>query len=163
MAADGTWGIDLTLAEPGIYRMIADFTAIVGGQEVAATLGSDLTVAGNYAPRALPAAGRVASADGFSVAYGGTPRTDSTQPMLIAVVGADRKQAALDPYLGAFGHLVVMRQGDLAYVHVHPETQLVDGQVKFWLTMPSAGTYRLFFDFQVAGKVHTAAWTAVIG
>jgi hypothetical protein len=82
--------------------------------------------------------------------------------MLMAVVGADHKVATLEPYLGAFGHLVVMRRGDLAYVHVHPETQLVAGQVRFWLAMPSAGTYRLFFDFQVAGKVHTAAWTTVI-
>ena len=55
-----------------------------------------------------------------------------------------------------------MREGDLAYVHVHPEAQLVDGKVKFWLAMPSAGSYRMFFDFQVAGKVHTAAWTAVV-
>jgi hypothetical protein len=162
MAADGTWGIDLTLAEPGIYRMIADCTAIVGGRPVATTLGGDLTVAGNYAPRMLPAPVRAVSTDGFAVGYEGTPRTDSTQPMLIGVAGADRRPAALEPYLGAFGHLVVMRQGDLAYVHVHPETQLVDGKVKFWLAMPSTGTYRLFFDFQVAGQVHTAAWTAVI-
>ncbi len=159
MAADGTWGIDLTLAEPGIYRMIADFTAIVGGQQIAATLGGDLTVAGNYAPQALPAPGRSAGTDGFSVSYEGTPDTKATQPVLMTVTGADGKIAKLEPYLAAFGHLVVMREGDLAYVHVHPEAALVDGKVKFWLTAPSSGRYRMFFDFQVAGKVHTAAWT----
>ena len=68
----------------------------------------------------------------------------------------------VEPYLGAFGHLVVLRQGDTGYVHVHPETQLVDGKVKFWLAAPSPGTYRMFFDFQVAGKVSTAAWTVVV-
>ena len=26
----------------------------------------------------------------------------------------------LQPYLGAFGHLVALRSGDLAYLHVHP-------------------------------------------
>lgn len=26
----------------------------------------------------------------------------------------------LQPYLGAYGHLVALRQGDLAYLHVHP-------------------------------------------
>jgi hypothetical protein len=162
MAANGTWGVDLTLAEPGSYRMIADFTAIVGGSQLAVTLGGDLTVAGSYAPRALPAPVRTASTDGFAVAYDGTPRTDSTQPMLIAVAGADRRPAVLEPYLGAFGHLVVLRLGDLAYVHVHPEPRLIDGKVKFWLVMPSAGSYRMFFDFQVAGRVHTAAWTTVL-
>lgn len=163
MAADGTWGIDLTLAEPGIYRMIADFTAIVGGQQIAATLGGDLTVAGNYRPRALPAPAQAVATEGFTVTYAGTPSTESTQPIMVGVAGADGGPARLEPYLGTFGHLVVMRQGDLAYVHVHPEAQLVDGKVKFWVAMPSTGTYRLFFDFQVAGKVHTAAWTAAVG
>ena len=157
MAPDGTWGIDLTLAEPGVYRMIADFTAVVGGSPVATTLGTDLTVAGDYAPRALPAPDPTDSTDGFTVGYEGKPSTGATQPILVGVT-----PGTLEPYLGAYGHLVVLRQGDLAYVHVHPEPQLVDGKVKFWLALPSAGTYRMFFDFQVAGKVHTAAWTAQI-
>ena len=159
MAPDGTWSIDLTLAEPGIYRMIADFTAVVGGQQVATTLGGDLTVAGDYAPRALPAPARNAATDGFQVTYEGSPNTQSTQPIMVGVKGGDGRNAVLERYLGSFGHLVVMRDGDLAYVHVHPEAELVDGKLKFWLAAPSAGTYRMFFDFQVAGKVHTAEWT----
>lgn len=162
MAPDGTWSIDLTLAQPGIYRMIADFTAIVGGQQVAAALGSDLTVAGAYAPTPLPAPANTVNAGGFNVTYEGAPDTKSVQPILMSVTGPDRKPAALQPYLGAFGHLVMIRQGDLGYVHIHPELQLVDGKVKFWLTAPSQGTYRMFFDFQVAGRVHDAAWTVTI-
>ncbi|MBU2668569.1 hypothetical protein KOI35_34155 [Actinoplanes bogorensis] len=162
MAADGTWGIDLTLAQPGIYRMVADFTAIVGGQQIATTLGGDLTVAGDYTPVALPAAQRTDKSSGFTVAYEGTPDTKATQPVLVSVTGADGRPAKLDPYLGTFGHLVVMREGDVAYLHVHPETTLVDGKVKFWLTAPSSGNYRMFFDFQVAGQVHTAAWSLTV-
>ncbi|GIF19533.1 hypothetical protein BJ973_006578 [Actinoplanes tereljensis] len=162
MAADGTWGIDLTLAQPGIYRMIADFTAVVGGTPIATTLGTDLTVAGNYAPVALPAPVKAVAADGFAVGYEGMPSTKSTQPLLLSVAGPDHQAAVLEPYLGAYGHLVVLRAGDLAYVHVHPEAQLVDGKVKFWLAVPSSGTYRMFFDFQVAGQVHTAAWTVEV-
>ncbi|WP_433374164.1 hypothetical protein ACQPZX_03380 [Actinoplanes sp. CA-142083] len=162
MGADGSWGIDLMLAQPGIYRMIADFTALVGGKPVATTLGSDLTVAGDYAPTALPAPAHAVAADGFAVGYEGTPDVQSTQPILVSVAGPDRRPAMLEPYLGAYGHLVVLRDGDLAYVHVHPETTLADGKVKFWLSVPSSGTYRMFFDFQVAGQVHTAAWTVEV-
>jgi hypothetical protein len=162
MAPDGTWSIDLALAQPGIYRMIADFTAIVGGQPVAAALGSDLTVAGSYAPATLPAPARTTRTQGFAVTYEGTPTTQSIQPLLMTVTGSDGRPAALQPYLGAFGHLVMIRQGDLGYVHIHPEAQLVDGKVKFWLTAPSPGTYRMFFDFQVAGRVREAAWTVVV-
>ncbi|BCY05466.1 hypothetical protein [Actinoplanes sp. L3-i22] len=157
MADDGTWSIDLTLAQPGIYRMIADFTALVGGQQIATTLGTDLVVAGDYAPQALPAAGNTATVAGLTVTYEGKPDTKAVQPMLMTVTGG-----AVEPYLGAFGHLVVLRQGDVAYLHVHPEQQLVDGKVKFWVTAPSAGDYRMFFDFQVAGQVHTAEWTLTV-
>ncbi|GIE86528.1 hypothetical protein [Actinoplanes regularis] len=160
MSADGSWGIDLTLAEPGSYRMIADFTALVGGQQVATTLGSDLTVAGDYTPKPLPAPERTTTATaGLTVTYEGTPSTRAVQPLLMTVTGTDGKPAAVEPYLGAYGHLVVLRQGDLAYLHVHPEQQLVDGKVKFWLTAPSPGDYRMFFDFQVGGRVQTAEWT----
>jgi hypothetical protein len=162
MAPDGTWSVDLTLAAPGSYRAVADFTAIVGGQPIATTLGVDLTVPGNYAPVPLPAPARQATTDGFTVGYEGTPSTGSTQPLLMTVATADGRPAAVEPYLGAFGHLVVLREGDLGYVHVHPEAQPVDGKLKFWLAAPGPGRYRMFFDFQVAGRVHTAAWTAAV-
>ncbi|BBH65923.1 hypothetical protein ACTI_26080 [Actinoplanes sp. OR16] len=162
MSADGTWSIDLTLSEPGSYRMIADFTALVGGAEIATTLGSDLTVAGDYVPVALPDAARATTTESYRISYEGTPGTASTQPLLMTVTDTAGKPVAVEPYLGAFGHLVVLRQNDLAYVHVHPENQLVDGKVKFWLAAPSPGTYRMFFDFQVAGKVSTATWTVVV-
>ena len=157
MAADGTWRVPLTLVEPGSYRAIADFTAVVGGQEVATTLGADLTVAGDYRPVELPAASREAVGGDFRVSYEGEPRVGAAQPLFVSVGSAE-----LEPYLGAYGHLVVLREGDVGYVHVHPEPELVDGKVKFWLAAPGPGKYRMFFDFQVAGLVHTAAWTAVV-
>ncbi|WP_430780389.1 hypothetical protein [Actinoplanes sp. G11-F43] len=162
MAPDGTWSVDLTLAEPGLYRMIADFTARVGGVDTVSSLGSDLTVAGDYAPVTLPDPARSATAGDFRVGYEGTPSTESTQPLLMTVSDSAGKPVTLEPYLGAFGHLVVLRQNDLGYVHVHPETRLIDGRIKFWLSAPSPGTYRMFLDFQVAGKVSTATWTVVV-
>jgi hypothetical protein len=88
------------------------------------------------------------------VTYEGTPVVGATSPMLFRV-----SAGALEPYLGSFGHLVVLREGDLGYVHVHPEPQLSGGAVKFWLSAPSPGTYRMYFDYQVSGKVSTAEFT----
>lgn len=34
----------------------------------------------------------------------------------------------LKPYVGAFGHLVALRAGDLAYLHVHPDGAPGDGR-----------------------------------
>ena len=71
----------------------------------------------------------------------------------------------LRPYLGAYGHLVALRQGDLAYLHVHPDGEPGDGKTKpgpavtFHAEAPSAGTYRLYLDFQHGSRAHTAEFT----
>ena len=162
MTPDGTWTTDVTVDSAGPWRAYADFTAVAAGVQTPLTLGVDLTAAGEYAPVPLPAPRRTAAVAGFTVRFDGTPRTGVTQPVLVRVTTADGQPAALQPYLGAFGHLVVLREGDLGYVHVHPEPQPVDGAVKFWLAAPGPGRYRMFFDFQVDGRVHTAAFTATV-
>ena len=53
------------------------------------------------------------------------------------------------------GRLVDDREGDLAYLHVHPEDGGAGPEVPFAVEMPSAGSYRLFFDFQHDGVVRT--------
>ncbi|MDR7279536.1 hypothetical protein [Catenuloplanes atrovinosus] len=164
LAPDGTWSTELALPTAGTWRVFADFTATTAaGAQVAGTLGVDLSVGGDYAAVPLPAPAPAATAGGFEVELAGTPMLGSVQPMIFTV----RRNGALvrpEPYLGANGHLVVLREGDLGYVHVHPEDRLtVDGAVKFWLAAPSKGRYRAFFDFQVDGVVHTAAYTITIG
>ena len=71
-------------------------------------------------------------------------------------VTRDGKATTLQPYLGAFGHLVVIRTGDLAYLHVHPE----EGEgLHFIADVPTAGTYRAFLDYQHDDVVRTAPFT----
>lgn len=163
MDPDGTWRVDLTLDAPGVYRAYADFAVIgANGAQTALTLGTDLTVAGGYEPSPLPAPAQESTVDGFTVGYEGTPRVGVTQPLLFRVSADGAPVTNLERYLGAYGHLVVLREGDLGYVHVHPEEQLVDGAIKFWLAVPSPGRYRMFLDFQVGGTVRTAEFTLEI-
>ncbi|MDP9799074.1 hypothetical protein J2S43_007586 [Catenuloplanes nepalensis] len=164
LAPDGTWSTELALPAAGAWRAFADFTATTAtGAQVATTLGVDLSVGGDYAATALPAPAPKVTVGGFEVEMAGTPALGSVQPMIFTVRrGGETTQP--ERYLGAYGHLVVLREGDLGYVHVHPEDRLtVDGAVKFWLAAPSKGRYRAFFDFQVDGAVHTAAFTITIG
>ncbi|WP_406083822.1 copper resistance protein CopC [Micromonospora zamorensis] len=160
MAPDGTWSVPVTLARPGGYRVYADFSVTAtNGTQVPLVLGVDHTVPGAHTPTALPPVQAETTAGPYAVSMNGTPTVGVTAPMHFQVSGAPTTPVQLEPYLGAYGHLVVVREGDLGYVHVHPEPELVDGSVKFWLTAPSSGRYRAFFDFQVAGKVHTAEFT----
>lgn len=156
----GTWTVPLTLPSPGIWRAYADCTVIdPAGQQIALTLAVDLTVAGSYDPVALPAPARESSVAGYTVTLEGMPRAGSTQPTLLRVYHGGTPVTDLDRYLGSYGHLIVLRDGDLGYLHVHSDDQPAGGAVRFWVTAPSPGRYRAFFDFQAAGAVHTAEFT----
>jgi hypothetical protein len=163
---DGVWSTTLALT-PGSWRLFAD-TAPRGGNPV--TLGADVSVAGNHVPVAAPEHDvRTATVDGYTVTLEGdlTPGTDSD--LTLAVSRDGKPVTDLDPYLGAYGHLVALRTGDLAYLHVHPEGHPGDGttkpgpEVPFVAAVPSPGTYRLFLDFQHDGVVRTAAFTVTAG
>ena len=161
MAPDGTWSVPVTLARPGGYRVYADFSVTAAnGTQLPLVLGVDHTCPART-PRPRCRRHRPqATAGPYAVSMNGTPTVGVTAPMHFQVAApTPTTPAQLERYLGAYGHLVVVREGDLGYVHVHPEQELVDGTVKFWLTAPSSGRYRAFFDFQVAGKVHTGEFT----
>jgi hypothetical protein len=73
----------------------------------------------------------------------------------------------VEDYLGAKGHLVALREGDLAYLHTHPSGGGHGGDehegggeaIRFETEFPTAARYRLFLQFKHEGKVHTAAFT----
>ncbi|MGW0731295.1 hypothetical protein [Streptomyces sp. NPDC002851] len=160
-AADGTWSTPVELPKAGGYRVFADFTPR-GGEGV--TLGADLAVSGAYEPAGLPRPDATAEVgDGYEVILGGglTPGREGKLDLRVAKDGEPVRD--LEPYLGAYGHLVALRSGDLAYLHVHPEEGGPGPEVSFATTPPSPGTYRLFLDFKHQGKVRTAAFTVRSG
>jgi hypothetical protein len=167
LEADGTWSVPLAVAAPGQYRVFADFRP--AGRVEGLTLGVDVPAPGDYRPRALPAAGRTATVDGYTVTLTGDLIPGSSSELTLSVSKDGAPVTDLQPYLGAYGHLVALRDGDLAYLHVHPDGAPGDGRtpagpdVTFHAEVPSAGSYRLYLDFQHAGTVRTAAFTAVAG
>jgi hypothetical protein len=159
MDATGTWRVPLTVPTAGVYRAFADF-APTGGPET--TLGVDLFAPGDFQP-VTHAPTRSSTVDGFTVTLGGDLVPGAVSPLTLTV-SRDGAPVALQPYLGAYGHLVALRDGDLAYLHVHPRTDAAAGSaVEFDAEVPSAGTYRLFLDFQVDGVVRTADFTVATG
>jgi len=166
LGADGTWTVPLALAEPGAYRAFADFAPKARGED-ALTLGVDLFVSGDYQPKAVPAQSRTAQVGGYTVTLDGELKPGTSSPVTLTVSRDGKPVTDLQPYLAAYGHLVALRAGDLAYLHVHPDGEPGDGKtsagpaIKFFAEVPSTGTYRLFLDFQHEGVVRTAAFTAV--
>ncbi|MEU9855714.1 hypothetical protein [Streptomyces sp. NPDC047974] len=161
-APDGTWSVDADLPAAGAYKAFADFTPAAKGAE-ALTLGVDLGVPGAYTPRPLPAAEPTAAVDGYQVRLGGTLDPGKPGELRLTVSKDGEPVTDLQPYLGAYGHLVALRQGDLAYLHVHPNEGGPGPDVSFTATAPTPGTYRLFLDFKHEGEVRTAAFTVKAG
>jgi hypothetical protein len=150
-APDGSWTVAVTLRDAGSYRVFADFS--VDGKPH--TLADDLTVDGTVRSQELPAPVDSVDVDGLRVSLTEGASKAGAESELAFNVTREGKPVAVEQYLGAKGHLVALRQGDLAFLHVHPD----ESSLKFMATFPTAGRYRLFLQFQTDGRVHTAAFT----
>jgi hypothetical protein len=165
--ADGVWSVPLRVQDPGQYRFFADFQPT--GRDKSLTLGVDVPAAGDYRPTPLPAPSRTATVDGYTVELTGELAPGKASRLTLSVHKGGTPVTDLDPYLGAYGHLVALRAGDLAYLHVHPEGSPGYGKtaagpsVTFVAEVPSTGTYRLYLDFQHGGVVRTAMFTVTAG
>ncbi|MEU5975679.1 hypothetical protein [Streptomyces sp. NPDC047315] len=159
---EGTWSVELAL-EPGDWRFFADVHPV--GHDGTMTLGIDVAVAGVYDPQPLPEATGIAQLGEYAVALDGELVPGEASELTLTVSRNGRPVTDLQPYLAAYGHLVALRVGDLGYLHVHPEGEPGDGttapgpEVAFTAVAPSAGTYRLYLDFQHEGVVRTAEFT----
>ncbi|MFD0904767.1 hypothetical protein [Actinomadura sediminis] len=166
-AGGGVWTIPLTLPDAGTYRFFTDVQP--EGAEEQLTLGTDVTAPGDYRPQDLPKAEQVATVGGYEVALSGTLTPGATSKLVLTVRKDGKPVTDLEPYLEAYGHLVALRDRDLAYLHVHPDGEPGDGKTRpgptitFYAEVPSSGAYRLYLDFQHEGKVRTAEFTALAG
>jgi hypothetical protein len=178
MDGAGTWTTAIRFEEAGVHRAFADFS--VGGEQH--TLAVDLFVSGgDFEARPLPAPASTGSTDGYEVDLETEGLAAGGPTSLNFSVSQDgRAVDDLEPYLGARGHLVALREGDLAYLHVHPEAvedahdvegthdhggstggRAGDG-IAFAATFPTAGRYRLYLQFRHEGSVRTVEFTVEV-
>ncbi|ANS79515.1 Putative secreted protein [Serinicoccus hydrothermalis] len=159
MDADGTWSIPWQWDAAGSYRVFADFVPGQTGEGV--TLSTTVQVPGDYAAVAAEPTAET-TVDGFDVAVAGDLAAGESSALTMTITRDGEPVTVLEPYLGAFGHLVALRDGDLAYLHVHPHGdaptagQTSEPDIVFEAIAPTPGRYLLFLDFQVDGQVHTA-------
>jgi hypothetical protein len=162
----GTWSTSVRIDEAGSYRLFADFSH----DSTASTLATDLRVDGPADLRPLPAPEHTAVSDGgYDVELEGGQATPAKEAELRFTITRGGKPVSPEPYLGAGGHLVALRDGDLAFLHVHPTEAGHDDEpssgdehddsVGFAATFPTEGRYRLFLQFQHEGRVQTVAFT----
>lgn len=148
LGADGRWSVLLTLSA-GAYRAVADFST--GGER--RSLAVDLAAPGELAHAQLPAPATSATVDDLRVEL-----VRDGRQLSFTAFDAAGGEVVPEPYLGARGHLVAFRAGDLAYAHVHPAGE--DGATTSYdAELPGPGAYRLFLELQVDGSVRTFPFT----
>jgi hypothetical protein len=161
---DGSWSVPVRLPRAGSYRLFADFSH--EGQP--ATLASDVHVDGQADLQPLPPPAAAAISDGgYEVRKQSSHARPGSEASLQFTIAKGGQELQPEPYLGAGGHLVALREGDLAFLHVHPTDHghgnsrpaAHDDPIAFAATFPSAGRYRLFLQFKHNGTVQTVAFT----
>jgi len=160
MGASGIWTTPISFAAPGVYRVFADFA--VGGEQ--RTLASDVLVSGGeFEARPFPAPEPVDATAGYELRLRtGDLHAGEPSPLAFDVSRGGEDVDDLAPYLGAKGHLVALREGDLAFLHVHPEEDGAANEIAFLATFPTAGHYRLYLQFRHDGVVRTAEFTVEV-
>jgi hypothetical protein len=87
----------------------------------------------------------------------------STVKFLLSMAGAGQPVVDLEPYLGVRGHLLLVSEDLTHAVHGHaPLSEGAGPVLAFDVTLPRAGRYRAWLEFQRHGKVVTVPM-ALIG
>jgi hypothetical protein len=161
LGRDGTFSVEVATPRAGDYRAIADF--VIDGRKY--VVGTTLTAAGRATDEPLPPPALTASVDGYDVELQRPAVLEAGEDsqLTFRVTRRGRPVTDLEPYLGAYGHLVALHAPDLAYSHVHPDGEdRAAGAITFDTELDEPGSYRLFLQFQTLGRVHTVAFTQTV-
>lgn len=156
---DGRWTVQTTIANQGLYQMYVDIEPI---EESPVTLRVPLTIGGSTQQPQFPSV-----STNMSATVAGTQatlqlasplKTKEHTNLTFVLTQNGKPVTQIDPYLGAFGHVVVLRHSDADdYLHGHPitETKPTDGNVVFESEFPVKGRYTIFAQFSINGQVKT--------
>lgn len=160
LADDGTWTAPVDLADPGRYRVVAEFVPAddPGGSHV--VLAQRALVEGAWTPVEVddPSTG----SDGLvTIAAPASLPVGVDETMTLTVSDGDRGVLNLGSYLGAYAHLTGFDVETGVFVHAHPlgaPTVTDDGsELQFHTAFATPGRYRFFVQVRVDGFVHTVA------
>ncbi|HVL69701.1 MAG TPA: hypothetical protein VM364_20760 [Vicinamibacterales bacterium] len=171
---DGVWVLDAVLPRPGFYKLFADFLPQGGTPQV---IPHSLVTSGFSGDLASSAARLVPDAE-LKVRVGGM-LVELVLPEGGLVAGRDEKLlyvladartgapiTDVEPYLGAWGHTLIMSEDTLHVVHAHPlellppESGARGGpRLTFKALLPKPGMYRIWSQISRRGEVQTTVFT----
>ena len=170
---DGTWSIEVVLPKPGYYTLLSDFLPSGGSSQF---LNRPLVTAG-YTGDLMAQSAHLVPDTAHTQTVGDLTATVQYDPaimraggyshitMNLTKAGTSEPVRELQTYLGAFGHMLIMTEDMVDYVHSHPVDMLpVDANleeirggptVMFEGLMPKPGRYRAWTQYRYHDKIYT--------
>jgi hypothetical protein len=174
---DGSWWIDVTLPRAGHYKVLSDFapqgasSQFIARPLVTAGYEGDLVADGAQLTPDASASKTVGDLTA-TVRYDPAPMLATVHSHLtftLTKAGSNAPVHDLQAYLGAFGHMLIMSEDMIQYVHSHPLENLPVGadpetvrggpSVIFEALMPRPGRYRAWTQFRHQDRIHTFPFT----
>lgn len=147
LAAFGPLGVKYTPSQAGSHQVWVDFTPKGGFNHV---VGMPFQVAGEAPASPPPLVKDDLSlpklVDGYQVFLAKEPTG------FIFTLRHPKGIPTLQPYLGADGHAIAVREGSLDLVHAHPTGKAEAGQLTFQAAFPGAGLYKIWGEFMPDGQ-----------
>lgn len=173
--ADGRWAIEVTLPRPGYYQLLSDFLPSGGSPQF---IGRTVVTAG-FSGDLESQAAHLQPDTVFNKTVGSLNAFVQFEPSILVagqyghlsftLTDAVTRQPVTDlqPYLGAFGHMLILSEDMQDYVHSHPfespENDIAKGSggpnVVFEGYMPRPGRYRAWSQFLRKGELITVPFT----
>jgi hypothetical protein len=182
IGADGRITEKVTLPTPGRYRVVVDAYPRLSGPLRNFQLFRSITVAGKATPRPLPPFEPEVTVGGYRFMLNHPSALHAIRPAFLRlnVTRPDGSPARFTPWFGALAHAIFFRAGSLDYFHTHVcaagmsgctsvlgPTRVTGratrpGQLRVGVLLPVPGTWRLFLQCKVDGRVLTAPFTLAV-
>jgi hypothetical protein len=176
---DGLLRQTVTFPAPGPYRVLVDVYPNIPGGQPNFQLFQSVHVAGHYRPQPLPPFKADEVIDGYHFDMQGRPELHAIQAAFVNVNVTDPqgRKVTFVPWFGALAHAIFFHHGSLDYFHTHvcgpnaPNCTSVlgatritghataPGKITLGVLLPVPGTWRLFLQMKLNGRIVTAPYT----
>jgi len=155
---DGSFTLNVRLPYGGMYRMLADYYPFGSVPQLAV---NTLFVSGSPQHRKIIPALAPCPAENLTASL----RLEPNPPL----AGLETKlfyelnpATGLQPYLGAWGHMLVASSDLIDLLHLHPFLANGGASAQFNAIFPRSGLYRIWTQFQRENVVNTVVFTVPV-
>ncbi len=161
--ADGTYKISETFPSAGKYLLFTDYKPSGAAADVNM---HKIEVKGtSVVQKSEKKTKLVSTVDGYTVTLlnGNDFKTNQAQGLQFSVEkdGDKLKEKDMQNYLGATAHIVMIGKADKDFLHIHPVSNK-RFPIYAETHIEKAGLYRMWVQFKINGKVHTADFTVTV-